>query len=113
MMPNWASSDRRERLPADWPKIRLRVLRRDGHRCTAHDQYGQRCEEPATDVDHIVPGDDHQEANLRALGGFHHRAESSREGALALAAQRPRISNRFRRTETHPGLLGAHKGPGA
>ncbi|KOG26808.1 HNH endonuclease [Streptomyces viridochromogenes] len=104
-MPNWSSSDRRERLPADWPKIRLRVLRRDGHRCTARDQYGERCEELATDVDHIVPGDDHRETNLRALCGFHHQAKSSREGALALAAQRRRIGKRFKRTEAHPGLL--------
>jgi hypothetical protein len=41
-------------LPADWPRIRARVLRRDGNRCTHRDQYGERCEELATDVDHIV-----------------------------------------------------------
>ncbi|WUO14006.1 HNH endonuclease [Streptomyces sp. NBC_00289] len=104
-MPNWAGSDRRERLPADWPRIRLRVLRRDGHRCTHRDQYGVRCDEPATDVDHIVPGDDHRETNLRALCGFHHQAKSSREGGLAQAARRRRINNRFRRAEAHPGLL--------
>ncbi|MEU7030061.1 HNH endonuclease [Streptomyces sp. NPDC046275] len=104
-MPNWSSSDRRERLPADWPRIRIRILRRDGHRCTHRDQYGERCEELATDVDHIVPGDDHQETNLRALCGFHHQAKSSREGALALAARRRRISKRFKRTEAHPGLM--------
>ncbi|MFF7254805.1 HNH endonuclease [Streptomyces microflavus] len=103
-MPNWSGSDRRERLPADWPRIRIRILRRDGHRCTHRDQYGERCEELATDVDHIVPGDDHRETNLRALCGFHHRAKSSREGAYALAAQRRRIDRRFRRTEAHPGL---------
>ncbi|NUV86604.1 HNH endonuclease [Streptomyces sp. KAI-26] len=104
-MPNWSGSDRRERLPADWPRIRIRILRRDGHRCTHRDQYGERCEELATDVDHIVPGDDHRETNLRALCGFHHRAKSSREGALALAVQRRRIDRRFRRTEAHPGLM--------
>lgn len=33
------------------------VLRRDGHCCMHCDQYGERREEPATDVNHILPGD--------------------------------------------------------
>ncbi|TGN83919.1 HNH endonuclease [Streptomyces griseoluteus] len=104
-MPNWAGSDRRDRLPADWPRIRLRVLRRDGNRCTHRNQYGERCEELATDVDHIVPGDDHREFNLRSLCGFHQQAKSSREGALALTAKRRRINQWFKPTETHPGYI--------
>ncbi|MFJ1932632.1 HNH endonuclease [Kitasatospora sp. NPDC088160] len=101
---SWATSDRRARLPADWPRIRFRVLVRDGHRCTAKDQYGDRCIEPATDVDHIRPGDDHREVNLQSLCGWHHRVKSSREGAAAKAARRRRNDRRFRRTEEHPGL---------
>lgn len=100
----WSNSDRRERLPASWPQIRARVLRRDGQRCT-HRHNDVRCEEIATDVDHIVPGDDHREANLRSLCGWHHRAKSSREGAVAKAAARRRQDRKFRRTEGHPGLL--------
>lgn len=105
VIPNWEGSSRRDGLPQDWPEKRVRVLRRDGHRCTHRDQYGDRCEELATDVDHIVPGDDHREINLRALCGHHHQAKSSREGALALAARRRQMNKRFRRTEAHPGLI--------
>nr|WP_026246949.1 hypothetical protein [Streptomyces sp. SID8354] len=101
----WSTSSRRERLPANWAQIRRRVLYRDGHQCTARDQYGVRCAEHATDVDHIRPGDDHREANLTSLCGWHHRVKSSREGAAAKAAVRRRQNRRFRRTETHPGLL--------
>ncbi|MCC2278903.1 HNH endonuclease [Streptomyces sp. ET3-23] len=104
-MPDWKGSSRRDRLPPDWPKIRLRVLRRDGYRCTERDQYGERCSEPATDIDHILPGDNHREVNLRALCGWHHQVKSSREGAAAQAAARRRHSKRFRRTEAHPGLI--------
>lgn len=104
-MPNWANSDRRSRLPADWPRIRARVLRRDGHRCTHRDENGIQCVRPATDVDHIRRGDDHTEANLRSLCSEHHRVKSSREGGQALAAQRRRNAAKFRRTEDHPGLL--------
>ncbi|WSJ69057.1 HNH endonuclease [Kitasatospora sp. NBC_01302] len=102
---SWTTSDRRLRLPPNWPQIRRRVLARDGHRCTATDHYGVRCPEAATDVDHIRPGDDHREANLRSLCGWHHRVKSSREGAAAKAAARRRHDRRFRRAEDHPGLL--------
>ncbi|PCG86366.1 HNH endonuclease [Streptomyces sp. WZ.A104] len=101
----WSSSSRRDRLPANWPQIRARVLRRDRNQCTARNQYGVRCPEIATDVDHIKPGDDHREANLQSLCGWHHRVKSSREGAVASAAVRRRNARRFRRTEDHPGLL--------
>nr|WP_030287073.1 hypothetical protein [Streptomyces catenulae] len=101
----WSTSNRRERLPVNWEKIRRRVLKRDSHRCTAADQYGVRCIEPASDVDHIRPGDDHREANLTSLCGWHHRVKSSREGAAAKAAARRRHGRKFRRTEKHPGLL--------
>ncbi|QES29195.1 HNH endonuclease [Streptomyces venezuelae] len=104
-MPSWSSSDRRFRLPPDWPQIRKRILRRDGHRCTARDNYGVRCAELATDVDHIIPGDDHREPNLQSLCGWHHRVKSSREGGAAKAAVRRRHERRFRRTEDHPGLM--------
>lgn len=101
---SWTTSDRRLRLPSNWLQIRLRVLRRDGRQCTARDQHGVRCAEPATDVDHVRPGDDHREANLTSLCGWHHRVKSSREGGRARAAARRRHDAKFRRTETHPGL---------
>ena len=104
-MPNWEGSDRRDRLPPDWHRIRIRILRRDGHRCTAKDANGVRCPELATDVDHVVAGDDHRDTNLASLCGWHHQRKSSREGAAARAAQRRRHDRRFRRSEQHPGLV--------
>lgn len=104
-LPNWEGSDRRSRLPADWSKIRLRVLRRDAGRCTALDEAGARCVEVATDVDHIKPGDDHSMGNLRSLCTWHHRKKSGAEGAAAQRAKRRAIEKKFRRTEQHPGLL--------
>jgi 5-methylcytosine-specific restriction protein A len=104
-MPNWEGSDRRERLPADWPKRRLRVLRRDGGQCTALTQAGTRCDSLASDVDHVRPGDDHSYENLTSLCSYHHRIKSGREGAAAQAAKRRQIAKRFRRSEQHPGLL--------
>jgi 5-methylcytosine-specific restriction protein A len=105
-MPQWSGSDRRSRLPDNWQALRRRVLRRDGSRCTARDlTTGERCEEPATDVDHIVPGDDHRESNLRSLCGWHHRKKSSAEGGAALARKRRQNDKKFRRTEDHPGLI--------
>lgn len=104
-MPNWEGSDRRSRLPKDWPKIRLKVLRRDGGQCTALTQAGGRCDSTASDVDHIEPGDDHSLSNLRSLCSWHHKQKSSREGAAAYAAKRRAIERKFRRTEQHPGML--------
>ncbi len=106
-MPNWEGSDRKERLPADWAELRRRVLRRDGYQCTAirDDGEGLRCPEPATDVDHIRPGDDHRMSNLRSLCGWHHRRKSSGEGGRARALARRRYERQFSRVEPHPGLL--------
>lgn len=104
-MPQWRGSDRRSELPPDWEARRRRVFRRDGHRCTARDTLGQRCEEPATDCDHIVPGGNHDDTNLTSLCAWHHQKKSSREGAAAKAANYRRQDRKFRRTEGHPGAL--------
>lgn len=104
-MPGWSGSNRRQRLPADWPKIRKRILKRDGHTCTHSDDDGIRCAELATDVDHVRPGDDHRDENLTSLCDYHHKKKSGAEGARAAAAKRQRMDNRYRRSETHPGLL--------
>ena len=102
---NWNNSDRRSRLPPDWEKIRKRVLRRDQSMCQEKVAEGDICGQHATDVDHIRPGDDHSDGNLRSLCGPHHRAKSSSEGAKALKAKRTKISKSFTRVEEHPGLL--------
>jgi 5-methylcytosine-specific restriction protein A len=96
----WAGSSRRGRLPDDWPKIRNRVLKRDGRICHICHASG------ADGVDHVIPGDDHSEANLRAVHHnvepYCHRAKSSAEGGRA--AQAKRIP-RSRPAEKHPGML--------
>lgn len=85
--PAWQGSTRRARLPKDWPTIRARILERDGHRCTKITD-GQRCANEATDVDHIINGDDHSDANLHALCDPHHRAKTASEGGQASARAR-------------------------
>jgi 5-methylcytosine-specific restriction protein A len=101
----WAGSDRRSRLPENWPKLRNHILKRDGKRCTHLDDRGNRCPEPATDVDHIIAGDNHDESNLRSLCRYHHLKKSGREGGSALAAVKRKNSQKFKRVEQHPGLL--------
>ncbi|KPC89936.1 HNH endonuclease [Streptomyces sp. NRRL F-6602] len=97
----WEGSTRRQRLPKDWPARRRRVLRRDGHRCVELYSDGRRCTQPATDVDHIVPGDDHRMENLRALCSWHHARKSAHEGGTAAA--RTRVST-ARPRPSHPAL---------
>lgn len=97
----WASSDRRSRLPADWARRRVAVLARAGHRCEAVDSLGARCDEHATDCDHVERGDDHRAVNLQALCRWHHNQKTAREAA---EARRTRPTRR-REPESHPGLL--------
>ncbi|MGL5825543.1 MAG: HNH endonuclease [Nocardioides sp.] len=103
-MPGWIGSDRKAELPPDWERTRRRILRRDGGRCTWTTDY-KRCREPATDVDHRTPGDDHSDENLRSLCAPHHRSKSGREGAAAMHQKRRTNAAKFRRDEEHPGLL--------
>ncbi|GAA1431376.1 HNH endonuclease signature motif containing protein [Microlunatus lacustris] len=102
MPGQWQGSTRRARLPADWPAIRERVLRRDGRRCQHRDHEGAPvCGELATDVDHVQRGDDHSIGNLRSLCRRHHAIKSSREGNAARRARYARNDE----PEAHPGLL--------
>lgn len=103
-MPGWVNSDRRDRLPPEWPQMRRDTLKAAGWQCQAKED-GVRCTERATDVDHKVRGDDHRPENRQALCERHHDRKSGQEGAAALAAKRRRINQRFRRTEVHPGQL--------
>lgn len=114
-MPAWANSTRRDRLPADWPKRRKRILKRDNHECQAPMRTGTSkaadgsgrtvCGEPATDVDHKDPGDDHRDSNLQSLCDWHHKKKSGAEGATALKRKRRAIKKKYRRVEQHPGLI--------
>lgn len=97
----WQGSTRRARLPKDWPRIRRRIIRRDKGVCVATYSDGTQCGLPGTEVDHIVPGDDHTATNLRLLCSWHHRHKSSSEGGSAAALTRVRTA---RPTTTHPAL---------
>lgn len=96
----WQTSNRRRRLPKNWPHIRRAILERDHGQCQhVREDTGHRCLAPATDVDHINRGDDHRPSNLQALCAWHHKHKSAMEGGHASAAARRR-DNGF----THPGL---------
>lgn len=90
----WENSTRRARLPPGWHgHIRPAILDRDGHLC----QIGlPGCTGHATEVDHIVPGDDHSPANLQAACTSCNAAKNH--------AERPRQAPLHRPSEKHPGL---------
>ncbi|WP_410648175.1 HNH endonuclease [Amycolatopsis sp. cmx-4-54] len=94
-MSAWSGSDRAARLPRTWPTIRRRVLRRDP---TCRVCWSA----PSTEVDHIVPGDDHRENNLQGICSPCHASKSGQEGGRAAAARRPSAR---RPPEPHPGLI--------
>ena len=100
----WSSSNRKATLPPGWESTRRRILKRDGYRCTAiRFDTESRCEEKATDVDHIVPhfeGGVEADSNLASLCPHHHKAKSSAEGGRAASARRKAAKKR-----RHPGLL--------
>jgi 5-methylcytosine-specific restriction endonuclease McrA len=101
----WSTSRRKESLPPGWESsTRPRILKRDGYRCTAiRYDTERRCNQPATDVDHITPhslGGSEDDSNLTSLCAHHHKVKSSSEGGTAAAVRRKAAKKR-----THPGLL--------
>jgi len=96
----WEGSTRRVRLPKEWHAQRQRILRN-------HERICHVCGLPGADqVDHLVAGDDHSDANLRPIHREPcHREKSSREGGQAAGrARRERVAARRRSPERHPGL---------
>jgi hypothetical protein len=103
--PAWAGSTRKARLPANWAELRAEAHRRNpAHIC-------HLCLKPgASELDHIVQGDDHRQENL---DWAHNRTDyvegrseknchgekSGREGAIAAAAA---MRRQRRPEETHP-----------
>lgn len=106
MSGGWAGSDRRSRLPTDWPTRVAAVRRRSGGRCeflVPGTVIPRRCPNVADGgVDHIIPNDDDSLDNLRDSCSRHHREKSSREGNEAKEAIR---SKRTRPPERHPGTI--------
>lgn len=80
MAGNWQGSDRRSRLPSDWPKRVAETRRLAKGRCQQILPSGKRCPRDGTDADHIRPGDDHRQVNLQWLCDAHHKAKTAKEG---------------------------------
>lgn len=113
-------SQRRVTLPADWPKICKRILKRDAKRCQwgsleeDHAAYGM-CDRLARETDHKRDPLDHSDDNLRALCTVHHQKRSAMQGAKASAdVRRARVAARKQSPDRHPGLLSPEEllGPG-
>ena len=65
----WASSDRRSTLPADWPRVRNHVLKRDARICRLQ---LPGCTTTATEVHHLGHREDHRpEALVAACSACH------------------------------------------
>jgi 5-methylcytosine-specific restriction protein A len=89
---SWSSSDRRSRLPHDWPKRRAITLKNDP---TCQLRY-DCCTIVSTDVDHRIAGDDHRLSNLQGVCHPCHERKT--------IAERPTPPSRKRPQDPHPGL---------
>lgn len=93
----WHTSDRRERLPANWAHLRALVRARAGGRCEA-EVHVVGCDLVGTDCDHRIPGDDHSPSNLLWLSAACHKAKTAKE-----SAERNRLRAKMRkRKDAHP-----------
>lgn len=91
---SWSTSDRRDRLPSDWPKRVAAVKRRARGRCEAT-HHAPGCNGRGTDCDHVEQGDDHSLGNLQWLSGPCHDRKTRLDNGYQAAVKAP--------TERHPG----------
>jgi 5-methylcytosine-specific restriction protein A len=99
----WEGSDRRARLPANWPRLRAKRLEIDGHRCTWRLPSGKRCPRAATEVDHkVAMSDDHRIQALQSLCSDHHAKKTVQDARKGKAAKK---ASRRRPPEDPPGRL--------
>lgn len=68
-------TDRAKRLPKDWAARRRWTFLTKGRWCYL-------CGEAATEVDHVVAGDNHDVSNLAPICGPCHRSKSGHEGGI-------------------------------
>ena len=94
----WESSDRRLRLPPDWPERVKQVWARDKGQCTWRLPSGKRCPRKGADVDHRKNNDDHSLSNLQLLCRHHHDKKTQREAWAGRQGRR----GRKRPEERHP-----------
>ena len=106
-MGGWVNSDRRERLPSNWPVIRKKRLELDNYECQWWVKGKGKCGKPANQVDHKKPKtDDDRIECLQSLCEGHHKLKSAREGNAAYHAAINASKAKFRAPqERHPGSL--------
>lgn len=97
----WSTSDRRARLPANWPSLRRDVKRRANGICEWVSN-GTRCTRPGTDCDHTHQGDNHALTNLQWLCTEHHWAKTKQENA---ARNTNNAALKRKPNEQHPGRI--------
>lgn len=93
---SWYTSDRRDRLPSDWPARREAAIARAKGRCEAK-HHAADCDGKGVEVDHKRQGDDHSPANLQALSTACHAAKTRLDNGYRAAVLAP--------VERHPGAL--------
>lgn len=91
---SWQTSDRRARLPKNWPTLRAKVKRRANGKCEAV-AHVPECNGIGTDCDHVKQGDDHSLDNLQWLSRPCHEAKTRLDNGL--------IRKRAIPPEQHPG----------
>lgn len=91
---SWATSDRHDRLPDDWPARVAAVKRRAKGRCEEK-YHATGCDGRGRDVDHKVQGDDHSLPNLQLLSGPCHDRKTRLDNGYRASVKAP--------TEEHPG----------
>ena len=104
----WESSTRRDGLPRWWPVTVRRIVARDPMclctgcpKCVVPGGWnGVTCSRRSKEVDHIIPGDDHRDENLRGICAPCHGHKSSNEGNAA-QAEKKKPTGFF--DEKHPG----------
>ena len=93
MSGRWATSDRRSRLPNDWPKRVAQTKARAKGKCQAV-THEPECDGIGRECDHIRAGDDHSLANLQWLSTPCHKAKTQ--------ADKP---SHKRPAPQHPGVI--------
>lgn len=91
---SWSTSDRRDRLPDDWPQRVAAVKRRAKGRCEAT-HHAPDCNGRGRDVDHVMQGDDHSLANLQLLSRPCHERKTRLDNGYQASVKAP--------VERHPG----------
>lgn len=110
----WETSTRKDRLPSNWLQLRKKVFETKGRICYIVED-GYPCTAEATEVDHVVAGDDHSLENLEPICNPHHRRKSSSEGWFAMnqkkKAARKRVDKKYGWAESRPEPAEAFRHP--